>query len=315
VSDVLAGTAVEFAVLLIELLVLLFAVSGALALAARRSGVARLQRWLGGGRVTGSLKGMGVGFVVPFCTYSAIPAVVAMIDARVRTATMAGFLLSAPLLDPLVLAVLVLLFGWEVTLAYTVIAAGVVFVLALGADALRAERMLRPVFRTAGAAVGAAGRPAPEGPCVPDPFGSEQPWRGLRPEVRAAAAYAGQVLRGLAAPMVLAVAAAAAIVGFVPEQWLVGVAGPGNPLAVPAAAVLGAPFYVSAEAFLPVASALHAGGMAIGATFALVISAAGVNLPELALLSRLMRPPLLAAYTAAVVGAAVVTGYLIQLLS
>jgi uncharacterized membrane protein YraQ (UPF0718 family) len=38
-----------------------------------------------------------------------------------------------------------------------------------------------------------------------------------------------------------------------------------NPLAIPAAAVLGTPLYVSTEAFLPIAATLHANGMGLGA--------------------------------------------------
>lgn len=309
-----AALAGQFGVLLIELLVLLFLVSGALALLARRVGVARLQRWMGGSRLAGSVKGMAVGFVVPFCTYSALPTVVAMLDARVRTATVAGFLLAAPVLDPLVLGVLWLLFGWQPTLAYAAVSVAVVFLLAVTADALRAERLLRPLRRQAGATVVAAGPVAPDEGCPPDPFGDDQPWQGLRPEARAAAGHAAGLLRRLAVPMVVAVAVAAAIVEFVPHQWLVRIAGPDSPFAVPAAALFGAPFYVSTEAFLPVASALHASGMALGATFAVVISAAGVNIPELLLLSRLMRPALLAAYTTAVISTAIAAGYLIPLL-
>lgn len=304
----------QFAVLLIELLVLLVLVSGALALLGRRVGVTRLQRWMGGSRLAGAVKGMAAGFVVPFCTYSAIPAVVAMLDARVRTATVAAFLLAAPVLDPLVLGVLWLLFGWQATLAYAAVTAGAVFLMALASDALRAERLLRPMRRHAGATVVTTGRVAPDEDCTADPFGDDQPWQGLRPETRAAAGYAARLLRQLAVPMVVAVAVAAAIVGFVPDQWLVRAAGPGNPFAVPAAAVLGAPFYVSTEAFLPVVSALHTSGMALGAAFALVVSAAGVNIPELVMLSRLMRPLLLAAYTTAVISTAIAAGYLIPLL-
>jgi uncharacterized protein len=320
VTGGLASLLVQFGVLLVELLVLLFVVSSALAVTVRRVGLGRLQQWLGGSRMSGTLKGMGVGFVVPFCTYSAIPTLVALIDARVRTATLAGFLLAAPLLDPLVLAVLLLLFGWQATLAYAGVTAATVLVLALLADALRAERLLRPTRHHATVAAGAAD-PGPEvatacsdqgaATACADPFADERAWRGLGPEVRAAGGYAGRLVRGLALPMVLAVALAAVIIGVVPEQLLARLAGPDNPLAVPTAAVLGAPFYVSTEAFLPVASALHTGGMGIGAVFALVISAAGVNLPEFALLSRLMRPLLLGAYTGAVVGAAVAAGYLI----
>jgi uncharacterized protein len=314
VTGPLVSLLVQFGVLLVELLVLLFVISSLLAVTVRRVGLGRLQRWLGGSRTTGALKGMGVGFVIPFCTYSAIPTLVAMIDARVRTATLAGFLLAAPLLDPLVLAVLLLLFGWQATLAYTVVTATAVLVLALLADALHAERHLRPARRHATVAAGPADPGSGAPPACEDPFVDQQTWRGLGAEARAAGGYATRLVRGLALPMVLAVALAAAIVGLVPEQLLARLAGPDNPLAVPTAAALGAPFYVSTEAFLPVASALHAGGMGLGAVFALVISAAGVNLPELGLLSRLMDPQLLLAYAGAVVGAAVAAGYLIPLL-
>jgi uncharacterized protein len=310
ISELLA----QFVVLFFELMVLLVAVSSALALAARRTGLARLQRWLGGSRLSGAAKGMGVGFLVPFCTYSAIPAFVGMVDARVRTATLAGFLLAAPLLDPVVLAVLLLLFGWQATLAYTLVTGPTVFLLALLADTLHAERLLIHARQATPIPVTGPATPDPSAACGPDPFSDHDPWRGLRTELRSAVAYAVTLVRGLALPVLLAVALAAAIIGLVPEQLLARLAGPDNPLAVPTAAVLGAPFYVSTEAFLPIASALHAGGMSIGAVFALVISAAGVNLPELTLLSRLMKPRLLAAYTTAVVSSAIVAGYLIPLL-
>jgi uncharacterized protein len=309
------GIVVQFAVLLVELLVLLFVVAVALALGVRKVGLDRLQRWLGGTRLVGTAKGIALGFLVPFCTYSAIPTFVAMLDARVRTATLAGFLLAAPLLDPLTLAVLLLLFGWQATVAYALVTGATVLLLAMAADALRLERRLRVPVTPAGATAavrGAHGEEATDA-CVSDPFSGTHPWRGLGEEARAAVGYAATLVRGLALPMVLAVAVAAAIIGWVPEQLLARLAGPENPLAVPVAAVLGAPFYVSTEAFLPVASALHTGGMGLGATFALVISAAGMNLPELALLSRFLQPRLLATYAGAIVGVAVSAGFLIPL--
>jgi uncharacterized protein len=309
-----AAVGVEFTVLLLELLVLLLLVSAGLALLVRRVGLGRLQRWLGGDPVTGTVKGLALGFTIPFCTYSAIPTVVAMVDARVRTATLAAFLLAAPLLDPVVLAVLVLLFGWQAALAYAGTTAAAVIVLALAADLLGAHRLLRPVRRPAAVGGGTPGQPQRPGTCEPDPLTDGRSWRGLHAEGRLAVTYALRLVRGLALPMGLAVAVAAAIVGLVPEALLARVAGPDNPLAVPTAAVLGAPFYVSTEAFLPVASALHDTGMGIGAVFALVVSAAGVNVPELALLSRVMRPGLLAGYTAAILGAAVAAGYLVPVL-
>jgi uncharacterized protein len=306
--------AVDFGTLFVELLVLLYTVSAGLALAARRLGLVRLQRWLGGGRWAGAVKGAGVGFVLPFCTYSAIPVFVAMVEARARAATLAGFLLAAPLLDPVVLAVLVLLFGWSATLAYAAVTAVTVLVLALVADRLQLDRLLRaPTPARAGAATATPTAAAHPSCRRPDPFGDVAAWRGAGPELRAACSYALGLVRSLLVPMLVAVAGAAAIVGLVPDEFVARIAGPSNPLAVPAAALLGAPFYVSTEAFLPIASALHVSGMGIGAVFALVVSAAGVNLPELTLLSRFLRPRLLVTYTAAVVGVAVAAGYLVPL--
>ncbi|WP_432068638.1 permease [Streptomyces sp. C10-9-1] len=312
----MAEAALQWAVLLAELAVLVVAVAVLLALAARRIGVARLRDWLGSGRLRGALKGILLGFLTPFCSYSAIPVVAGMIDARIRTATIAGFLLASPLLDPIVVGVLLALFGWQATLAYAVVAFAAVLSAALAADAAHLERHLTPARAPAGHVAPPAGIRGPGGAAdcgAPDPFGDESPWRGRRAEARSALRYALDLVRRLAVPMVLAVIIAAAIVGFVPQDLVARWSGSGNPLAVPVAALLGVPFYVSTEAFLPIASALHSGGMALGAVFALVISAAGVNVPELGLLGRLLPPRLLAAYTLAVVGVAMAVGYLVPL--
>jgi uncharacterized protein len=111
--------------------------------------------------------------------------------------------------------------------------------------------------------------------------------------------------------MVAAAALAAVLLGFIPQELIARWAGPDNPLAIPAAAVLGTPFYVSTEAFLPIAATLHATGMGLGAVIALTVSAAGVNVPELALLARMMKPRLLAGYTLAILAVATVTGYFV----
>jgi uncharacterized protein len=320
VSERLSAAVVEFAVLLAELAVLLITVSALMALIARRIGVSRLQDWLGGGRLRGAVKGILLGFATPFCTYSAVPVVVGMVNARIRTATLAAFLLSSPVLDPVIVAILIPLFGWQATVAYVVVTCVGVLVAALLADMARLEHGLRPLQAPAAVATGGSGAAAAPGPAdgtcsatERDPFTDTTPWAGWRTEARPALRYALDLARSLAIPMIVSVALAAAVLGLVPRDLIAQLAGPGNPFAVPVAAVLGAPFYVSTEAFLPIAAALHESGMSLGAVFALVVSAAGVNVPELGLLSRVMAPRLLAAYTLAIVGVAVAAGYLTPL--
>ncbi len=346
-----AGLAAEFGWLLTEMLVLLVVVSALLGLLARRVGVARLHRLLGGSGLVGAGKGIALGFLTPFCTYTAIPVVVAMLRMRLGAATVVGFLLSSPLLDPVVAAILVLLFGWEVTLAYVGVTTVAVLAAALIAEALAPthappihtppihDPRLLPgpdgsqTLPTRGAGAESGDAALQKSRIVDggvdggldggldgvvggrDPFADDAPWAGWQRETAAALRYGAGVARTLALPVLLAVAGAVLILGTVPTEVVGALAGPGNPLAVPLAAVLGAPFYVATEAFLPIAAALHGAGMSLGASFALVISATGVNLPELAVLARVLPTRLLVAYAGAVVGVAVAAGYLVPFLT
>ena len=58
-------------ILVVELAALLVGVAFAVELLQRRLGAERLRRWMGGRPITAALKGIALGFITPFCTYSA----------------------------------------------------------------------------------------------------------------------------------------------------------------------------------------------------------------------------------------------------
>ena len=80
--------------------------------------------------------------------------------------------------------------------------------------------------------------------------------------------------------LVVGVAAGAVIYGFVPTEIVARVAGPQNPLAIPVAAVVGAPLYIWPETMLPIGVALLEKGIGIGAIMALVIGGAETSIPK-----------------------------------
>lgn len=312
----LATIAVDFGWLLGELLVLFLIVASGVALGARRLGVRRLRRALGGNRLVGALKGIALGFATPFCTYSAIPLLVAMLDTGVRTSTWLGFLLAAPVLDPLIAVAIGVIFSPQAALAYTLATFAGVLAVAVIADAAGLEHSRARVGTTAIHAGQARWSPptasaSGESSCDVDPLPDGVAWQGWSTELRRAVRYAIDLIRGMAVPLLVAVAFAAAITGFLPQRLIVSLAGPDNLLAVPVAAIVGTPFYVSGEAFLPIAAALLDKGMSAGAVFALIIAGAGVNIPEIGLLSRLLDRRLLVVLVASVFAIATLAGYLI----
>lgn len=291
-----ADTARTFGVILVELTLLFLAVSTAVALANRFIGPARLQRWMGGGTVAGTLKGIALGAATPFCSCSTVPVLVGLLRAGVPMTTTTAFLLASPLIDPFVFGAVWLLFGLREAVIFTLIAVVSTLAAAALARALHVERYMKR-FRVEG------------------DVGEPEVWRGLRAELPPAGRTAVGDLKAVLAPLILGVSAGALIYGAVPTDLLTSVAGPGNPVAVPIAALLSIPIYLRAETALPIGLALLEGGMGLGAVFAFVIAGAGISLPEIAMLTAVFRRRLLAGFTAAMFVIACAAGYLIPVLS
>lgn len=309
------GAARLSAAVLAELVLLFVAVSFLVALADRRLGADRIRRWMGGGPLLGALKGVALGVVTPFCSYSTIPVLVGLLDAEVRLATAAAFVVASPVLDPLLLAAIALLFGPALAAGYAAVTATGAVLAGLVADASLRQGLVAVARHTPRLAT-----PVPHGVteatsdgCRAGDRDRPPPWRGLRAESRDAWRSALATTRALLPSVVAAVLVGAVVSVAIPPHVLAGFAGPGNPLAVPAAALLGVPLYVGAEALLPVAVTLLDKGVGLGPVFALLIAGAGVSLPELGMLAGIVGARLVAALVAVVFAVAVAGGLLIPL--
>lgn len=82
--------------------------------------------------------------------------------------------------------------------------------------------------------------------------------------------------------------------------------------AIPIAAALGTPLYVSTGVFIPIADSLQSAGVGIGAIVALTIAGAGANLPEFVILSKLAKPRIIAIFFGYVFDVAVAGGLLVE---
>ena len=255
-----------------------------------------------------------------------------MRQAGVRPAGYAAFIFAAPVVDPALVGVLALIVGPAGAALYVVTAFAAAFLLALIVDAVDITPHLKPVPALAFAPT--AAEPAPAGPESPPPSSPEsppagpeapppsspgsppppEPWAGWRHEAPAAWRRAAALLRSMAWLMVAGVGIGIAISLLVPAEAIVGIAGAKNPLAVPAAAAAGVPLYFGTELLLPIGDALHTGGAGPGAIVALVIAGAGANIPEFALLTKVVRGRMVAAFFAYVFAVAVAAGLVTDLL-
>ena len=342
-----------FGSLLVTLLALFVPITIGIALLRRVVGPERLQRWLGGRRLSVAvLKGTALGAVTPFCGCSTIPLLVGLIKADVRFAAVAAFTLASPLLNPYILGVVALLFGWQTTVAYAGFAVATTVILAVLWETTGLHRHLKipgyrpassvpaptdaevrarePVGAGCAASTGGADTPScggsePGGGCdgsaagAGDDDGAERsqhlPWQGARVELRSAWEETRGLLRPMMVPLVLGLGIGAVIYGAVPQGAFAQVLGSSNWLTLPVAALLGLPLYLRGEAAFPIGAGLLAAGVGEGPMFAMVIAGMGASLPEVTILASIFQRRLLLVFLGSVFTMAIVGGALIPLWS
>jgi hypothetical protein len=132
--------------------------------------------------------------------------------------------------------------------------------------------------------------------------------------------FVGRVEKGLEAvkeivgkvwPWVLAgIAVGAGIHGYVPEGLLATFMGKSAWWSVPAAVLVGVPMYSNAAGIIPVVEALLDKGAALGTVLAFMMSVIGLSLPEVIILRKVLRPPLIAAFVGVVATGILLVGWL-----
>lgn len=241
------------------------------------------------------------GTVTPFCSCSTVPVLTGMLRSKIRLAASFTFLIASPVINE---GVIVLLAGGPglISVSAYVLMAGAICVVA--GVLVDQGGMLRYV------------KLAGEADIMPDGYlgGHESGRPPLSFAIKAAWAATKMELRQLLPYLAIGLVVGAAIYGYVPAEMLAQLNTQFSPFVlIPVVALLAVPIYISPMAAVPIGFALLEKGMGSGAVFAFLIAGAGTSLPEMILLGRLFRWPLVLTHIAVVVIAAVLLGVAAQL--
>jgi uncharacterized membrane protein YraQ (UPF0718 family) len=110
--------------------------------------------------------------------------------------------------------------------------------------------------------------------------------------------------------IIIAIAIGGFIHGYVPQDFLVHYAGPGNPFAVPVAVLLGVPLYSNAAGVIPIVYALMEKGLSIGTVLAFMMAVTALSLPEMIILRKVLKVQLLAVFAGIMTVTIIAVGYL-----
>lgn len=250
----------------------------------------------------GNVIAAGFGALTPFCACSTLPMTVGFLNAGVPFGATMSFLIASPLLNPIIIAMLGALVGIKAMLIYVAIAFLCAVFFGWGLQKVDAQKYVKNV------------RLKKQSCCSADEGSIDRKQLPWSQKIALSLRAGWDTLRPIIWCLIIGVALGAVIYGYMPSDWVLKIAGPDNPLAVPVAAIIGVPLYIRAETAIPIGVALMGKGMSIGAGIALVIGGAGMAIPEMSMLASIFKKKLVAMIVAVIFLTAVISGYLFNII-
>lgn len=306
----------------------------------------KLQQKLAKHERMGSFLGASFGLLTPFCSASVVPVSMGMAEMGVSMGTIFGFLISAPLCNFVVTGMILAVFGWKVTLVYFVItfSSAVISGFLMGRSPLRHEiKRGSELVKGTKKSMKCSAESTPEelspaGGCCTEPASQTQGatqncCSGVEPTSSCSASsipsagsanHKEKLQHGLLfswalfkriIPYVLIGSVISALsAAFLPAEIVEKYVGGDSWYSIPIAAFIGVPLYLRIEMAIPLLKVLIAKGMGMGAAMALVIGGTGASLPEIALISSVLKPKAVIAFVITVMMTAIVGGIIFQII-
>ncbi|HBL35091.1 MAG TPA: hypothetical protein DDZ96_14965 [Porphyromonadaceae bacterium] len=282
-----------------ELLVLFMLISMIVEIILMYIPAEKIQKKLSGKGITGNILGAVFGSLTPFCACSTIPMTVGLLNAGVPFGSTMSFLIASPLLNPIIIGMLGVMVGVKAAVLYFIVAfvSAVAFGYALektGGIKYMKNVRIKSASENAEEAVNKRKLPFKE-------------------KIKLSFIAAWGSMKPILGYLFIGVGIGAAIYGYLPEDFVVEIAGPDNPLAIPIAAIVGVPLYIRAETAIPIGLALLGKGMSIGAVVALIIGGAGMAIPEMSMLAGIFKRKMVTMIVTVIFLTAVIAGYVFNL--
>ncbi len=302
-ANTLIGTMQYFVFIVVELIVLFIGITAIIELVMMHIPQAKLRKWLSGRGLWGNILATIFGSLTPFCACSTIPMIVGFLRAGVSFGSVMSFLISSPLLNPIIIGMLIALMGFQAAAIYFAVAfiASILFGYVL--EKMNGLKYVKPQYLNSTLS------------SIDDV---------VQEDIRRKLSFGSKCIEGVKAGwdtlrpvmgyLVVGVAIGAGIYGYLPEELILKVAGEDNPFAIPAAAILGVPLYIRAETAIPIGIALMSKGMSVGAVIALIIGGAGMAIPEMSMMASIFKRKLVAMIIIVIFLTAVVGGYVFNII-
>lgn len=243
---------------------------------------------------TGNVLASMLGIVTPFCSCSAIPLFLGFVESGVPLGVTFSFLIAAPMINEVAVILLFGMFGWKVALIYVL--TGLIIAITAGwiIGKLKLEHWVQDwVYQTR---IGNS-----------DDLEEKQ---NLADRLQFGYNAVKEIVGKVWIYVALGIAVGAGAHGFVPEDYMAALMGKSTWYSVPLSVMIGVPLYSNAAGIIPIVSVLIEKGASLGTSLAFMMAVIGLSLPEMIILKKVLKLPLILSFVGIVATGIMIVGFL-----
>lgn len=247
-------------------------------------------------KLTGHILASIFGILTPFCSCSAIPLFLGFLQARIPLGVTFSYLISAPLSDAVVIALLLSLFGWKIALLYVGVGLIIAIVAGLIIGAMNLDKEVLIAVKPMG-----------------DIHYEESETLFIH-RLKESWEYTADIFKKIYLYVIVGVGIGAFIHGYVPADFIAKYAGGDVWYAPIMAVVMGVPMYSNAAGILPLVEVLTSKGMLLGTALSFMMAVVALSLPEAMILKRVLSLKLIGIFFGVVSFGILMVGYLFNMI-
>jgi uncharacterized protein len=235
----------------------------------------------------------GLGVVTPFCSCSAVPLFIGFMEAGIPLGVTFSFLITAPMVNEIALALLWAMFGWRIALLYMTTGLVIAITTGIVIGRLGMERQVEDwVYEIRMGKVPA--------------HLQTLTWMG---RIDYGFHQVREIVGRVWIYILLGIGVGAAIHGYIPAGMMARYMGK-SWWSVPAVVLFGVPWYSNAAGVIPIVEALIGKGAALGTTLAFMMSIIAISFPEMVILRKVLKPKLIGVFIGVVAVGSIIVGYI-----
>ncbi len=243
---------------------------------------------------TGNVMAASLGIVTPFCSCSAIPLFLGFVESGIPLGVTFSFLIAAPMINEVAVILLYGMFGWQVAAIY--VGTGLLIAVFAGwiIGRLKLGKWVEPWVYQMQMGNG----------------GVEEEKLSFENRIERGIEAVKEIVGKIWIYVALGILVGAGVHGYVPEDFMASLMGKSAWYSIPLSILIGIPLYSNAAGIIPIVSVLIEKGASLGTALAFMMSVIGLSLPEMVILRKVLKLPLIFTFIGVVGTGILIVGFL-----